>query len=92
MLDRLNDKMLSFLLSRVQSAATELTVKPSVIYHLRRICDVIIRSENDKIVRLSDVNASFRSRKHRNQMTQSEKPLVGVAIVPLPGCKLFRYF
>ena len=37
-------------------------------------------------MRLSDVgNASLEAENIETQMTQSGKPLVGVAIVPLPG-------
>jgi multidrug efflux pump len=66
---------------------TELTVK--TIGNLtteKEFNDIIIRSENDKTVRFSDVGtATLAAENIETQMTQSGKPLVGVAIVPLPG-------
>lgn len=72
---------------KITGAATELTVKTiGNLSSEKEFNDVIIRSENDKIVRLSDVgNASLEAENIETQMTQSGKPLVGVAIVPLPG-------
>ncbi|MQP25858.1 MMPL family transporter [Flavobacterium sp. LMO8] len=66
---------------------TELTVKTiGNLTSEQEFNDIIIRSENNKIVRLSDVgNASLEAENIETQMTQSGKPLVGVAIVPLPG-------
>lgn len=72
---------------KITGSATELTVKTiGNLSSEKEFNDVIIRSENDKIVRLSDVgNASLEAENIETQMTQSGKPLVGVAIVPLPG-------
>jgi multidrug efflux pump len=66
---------------------TELTVKTiGNLTSEKEFNDIIIRSENDKIVRLSDVGrATLEAENIETQMTQSGKPLVGVAIVPLPG-------
>ncbi|MQP52835.1 MULTISPECIES: efflux RND transporter permease subunit [unclassified Flavobacterium] len=66
---------------------TELTVKTiGNLTSEKEFNDIIIRSENDKIVRLSDIGrATLEAENIETQMTQSGKPLVGVAIVPLPG-------
>lgn len=66
---------------------TELTVKTiGNLTSEKDFNDIIIQSENDKIVRLSDIGrASLEAENVETQMTQSGKPLVGIAIVPLPG-------
>ncbi|WP_445715739.1 efflux RND transporter permease subunit [Flavobacterium sp.] len=72
---------------KITGSATELTVKTiGNLTSEKEFNDIIILSNNDKIVRLSDVGrASLEAENIETQMTQSGKPLVGVAIVPLPG-------
>jgi HAE1 family hydrophobic/amphiphilic exporter-1/multidrug efflux pump len=66
---------------------TELTVK--TIGNLTTPAEfnnIIIRSDGDKIVRFSDIgNANLDASNIETQLTQSGTPMVGVAIVPLPG-------
>jgi HAE1 family hydrophobic/amphiphilic exporter-1/multidrug efflux pump len=66
---------------------TELTVKTvGNLSKPEEFNNIIIRSEGEKIVRLSDVGrAELNAENIETQMTQSGTPLVGVAIVPLPG-------
>ena len=48
--------------------------------------NIIIKSDGEKIVRLSDIgNAQLGTANIETQMTQSGKPMVAVALVPLPG-------
>lgn len=72
---------------KITGTATELTVKTiGNLTSEKEFNDIIIFSNNDKIVRLSDIGrASLEAENIETQMTQSGKPLVGVAIVPLPG-------
>ncbi len=66
---------------------TELTVKTvGNLSKPEEFNNIIIRSDADKIVRLSDIGrAELSAENVETQMTQSGTPLVGVAIVPLPG-------
>ena len=72
---------------KITGSATELTVKTiGNLTSEKEFNDIIILSNNNKIVRLSDIGrASLEAENIETQMTQSGKPLVGVAIVPLPG-------
>lgn len=83
----LNQQNVELPSGKITGNTTELTVK--TIGNLsteKEFNDIIIRSENDKIVRLSDVgSASLEAENNETQMTQSGTPLVGIAIVPLPG-------
>jgi multidrug efflux pump len=48
--------------------------------------NIIIRSDGEKIVRFSDIGSAVLGPENlETKMTQSGMPLVGVAIVPLPG-------
>ncbi|WP_291103959.1 MULTISPECIES: efflux RND transporter permease subunit [unclassified Flavobacterium] len=66
---------------------TELTVKTvGSLTSAEEFNNIIIRSDGEKIVRLSDIGrANLDAENIETQMTQSGTPLVGVAIVPLPG-------
>lgn len=72
---------------KVTGNNTELTVKTvGNLSKPEEFNNIIIRSDGDKIVRLSDVGrAELSAENIETQMTQSGTPLVGVAIVPLPG-------
>ena len=66
---------------------TELTVKTvGNLSKPEEFNNIVIRSVGEKTVRLSDVGrAELSAENIETQMTQSGTPLVGVAIVPLPG-------
>ena len=66
---------------------TELTVKTvGNLSKPEEFNNIIIRSDGNKTVRLSDIGrAEMSAENTETQMTQSGRPLVGVAIVPLPG-------
>ena len=66
---------------------TELTVKTlGNLSSAEEFNNIIIRSDGEKIIRLSDIGyATLGPENIETQLTQSGKPLVAVAIVPLPG-------
>ncbi len=66
---------------------TELTVKTvGNLSSPEEFNNIIIRTDGEKIVRLSDIGrANLDAENIETQMTQSGTPLIGVAIVPLPG-------
>jgi multidrug efflux pump len=66
---------------------TELTVKTiGNLSSPEEFNNIIIRTDGDKIVRLSDIGrANLDAENLETQMSQSGTPLIGVAIVPLPG-------
>ena len=66
---------------------TELTVKTiGNLQTAKEFNDIIIKSDNEKIIRLSDIGyANLDAENLETQLTQSGKPMVAVAIVPLPG-------
>ncbi|HQE34527.1 MAG TPA: efflux RND transporter permease subunit, partial [Flavobacterium alvei] len=66
---------------------TELTVKTiGNLSSAEEFNNIIIRTEGDKIVRFSDIGtASLGPENLETKMSQSGMPLVGVAVVPLPG-------
>ena len=66
---------------------TELTVKTvGNLSTAEEFNNIIIKTEGDKIVRFSDIGAAnLGPEVVETRMSQSGLPLVGVAIVPLPG-------
>ncbi len=66
---------------------TELTVKTvGNLSSAEEFNNIIIRTDGEKIVRLSDIGrANLDAENIETQMTQSGMPLIGIAIVPLPG-------
>ncbi|MCZ8229722.1 efflux RND transporter permease subunit [Flavobacterium sp.] len=66
---------------------TDLTVKTvGNLTKPEEFNNIIIRSEGDRIVRFSDIgNAVLGPENLETRMSQSGLPLLGVAIVPLPG-------
>ena len=72
---------------KITGANTELTVKTvGNLSTAEEFNNIIIRSEGEKIVRFSDIGtASLGPENLETKMSQSGMPLVGVAIVPLPG-------
>ena len=72
---------------KLTGSSTELTVKTvGNLSKPEEFNNIIIRSEGEKIVRFSDVgSAELGAENIETKMSQSGLPLVGVAIVPLPG-------
>ncbi|WP_338407252.1 efflux RND transporter permease subunit [uncultured Flavobacterium sp.] len=66
---------------------TELTVKTvGNLTSAEEFNNIIIRSNGEKTVRLSDIGrANLEAENIETQLTQSGRPLIGIAIVPLPG-------
>ena len=83
----LNKQNIELPSGKITGANTELTVK--TVGNLATPADfdnIIIRTEGEKIVRFSDVGSAILGPENiETKMTQSGTPLVGVAIVPLPG-------
>jgi multidrug efflux pump len=72
---------------KITGANTELTVKTmGNLSSAAEFNNIIIFADGEKTVRFSDIGyAELGPENTETQMTQSGKPLVGVAIVPLPG-------
>jgi multidrug efflux pump len=85
--DALNKQNVELPSGKITGDNTELTVKTvGNLSKPEEFNNIIIRSEGEKIVRFSDVgSATLGPENVETKMTQSGTPLVGVAIVPLPG-------
>ncbi|HEX8575656.1 MAG TPA: efflux RND transporter permease subunit [Flavobacterium sp.] len=85
--DALNQQNVELPSGKLTGATTELTVKTvGNLSSAEEFNNIIIRSEGEKIVRFSDVGrAELGPENVETKMTQSGLPLVGVAVVPLPG-------
>ena len=72
---------------KITGNTTELTVKTvGNLSSAEDFNNIIIRTDGEKIVRLSDIgHANLDAENIETKMTQSGIPLIGVAIVPLPG-------
>ncbi len=72
---------------KITGANTELTVKTmGNLSSAEEFNNIIIYADGERTVRFSDIGyAELGPENTETQMTQSGKPLVGVAIVPLPG-------
>ncbi len=72
---------------KITGSNTELSVKTvGNLSTAEEFNNIVIRSEGEKIVRFSDIGtASLGPENLETKMSQSGMPLVGVAIVPLPG-------
>jgi multidrug efflux pump len=85
--DALNKQNVELPSGKLTGNNTELTVK--TIGNLdkpEQFNNIIIKSDGEKTVRLSDIgSANLGPENLETQMSQSGLPLVGVAIVPLPG-------
>jgi len=85
--DALNSQNVELPSGKITGNNTELTVK--TIGNLSKpeeFNNIIIRSVGEKIVRFSDIGtAELGPENVETKMTQSGTPLIGVAIVPLPG-------
>ncbi|HMK06361.1 MAG TPA: efflux RND transporter permease subunit, partial [Flavobacterium sp.] len=85
--DALNAQNVELPSGKLTGANTELTVKTvGNLSTAEEFNNIIIRSEGEKTVRLSDIgSASLGPEIIETRMTASGMPLVGVGIVPLPG-------
>ena len=85
--DALNKQNVELPSGKLTGNSTELTVKTvGNLSKPEEFNNIIIRSEGEKIVRFSDVGyAELGAENVETKMSQSGSPLVGVAIVPLPG-------
>ena len=85
--DALNKQNVELPSGKLTGANTELTVKTvGNLSTPEEFNNIIIRSIGEKVVRFSDVGvANLGPENIETKMTQSGSPLVGVAIVPLPG-------
>ena len=83
----LNEQNVELPSGKITGENTELTVK--TIGNLQTATEfnnIIIKSDDQKIIRLSDIGyATLDAENIETQLTQSGKPMVAVAIVPLPG-------
>ncbi len=85
--DALNKQNVELPSGKLTGSNTELTVKTvGNLATAEEFNNIIIRSEGEKVVRLSDVGSAILGPENmETKMSQSGTPLVGVAIVPLPG-------
>ncbi|WP_130733955.1 efflux RND transporter permease subunit [Flavobacterium sp. J27] len=83
----LNDQNVELPSGKITGNNTELTVK--TVGNLTtedEFNNIIIKAEGEKVIRLSDIgSATLGPENIETQLTQSGKPMVAVAIVPLPG-------
>lgn len=83
----LNDQNVELPSGKITGDNTELTVKTmGNLTTAEEFNNIIIKAEGDKVIRLSDIgSATLGPENIETQLTQSGKPMVAVAIVPLPG-------
>jgi HAE1 family hydrophobic/amphiphilic exporter-1/multidrug efflux pump len=83
----LNDQNVELPSGKITGDNTELTVKTvGNLTTAEEFNNIIIKADGDKIIRLSDIgSATLGPENIETQLTQSGKPMVAVAIVPLPG-------
>jgi multidrug efflux pump len=85
--DALNNQNIELPTGKLTGNNTELTVKTvGNLSTPEEFNNIIIRTDGEKIVRLSDVgSATLGPENIETKMSQSGLPLVGIGIVPLPG-------
>jgi HAE1 family hydrophobic/amphiphilic exporter-1/multidrug efflux pump len=85
--DALNQQNVELPSGKLTGNNTELTVKTvGNLYKPEQFNNIIIKTDGEKTVRFSDIgSAALGPENLETQMSQSGLPLVGVAIVPLPG-------
>lgn len=83
----LNDQNVELPSGKITGDNTELSVKTvGNLTTATEFNNIIIRADGDKVIRLSDIgSATLGPENIETQLTQSGKPMVAVAIVPLPG-------
>lgn len=85
--DALNKQNVELPSGKLTGSNTELTVKTvGNLSTPEEFNNIIIRTDGEKIVRLSDVGSAVLGPENiETKLSQSGLPLVGVAIVPMPG-------
>ena len=85
--DALNAQNVELPSGKLTGSNTELTVKTvGNLSSPEQFNNIIIRTDGNKIVRFSDVgNASLGAENLETQLTSSGLPMIGMAIVPMPG-------
>lgn len=85
--DALNKQNVELPSGKLTGSNTELTVKTvGNLSTPEEFNNIIIRTDGEKIVRLSDVgSAALGPENIETRLSQSGLPLVGIGIVPLPG-------
>ena len=85
--DALNAQNVELPSGKLTGNNTELAVKTiGNLSSAEEFNNIIIKTDGDKIVRFSDIgNASLGAENIETQMTQSGLPMIGMAIVPMPG-------
>jgi multidrug efflux pump len=85
--EALNQQNIELPSGKLTGSNTELTVKTvGNLSKPEEFNNIIIRSDGEKIVRFNDVGSAILGPENvETKMSQSGLPLVGVAIVPLPG-------
>lgn len=85
--DALNAQNVELPSGKLTGNNTELTVKTiGNLSKAEEFNNIIIRTDGDKIVRLSDVGgAELGPENLETKLSQSGLPLIGLAIVPMPG-------
>ncbi|MBK0368717.1 efflux RND transporter permease subunit [Flavobacterium agrisoli] len=85
--DALNAQNIELPSGKLTGNTTELTVKTiGNLSTAEEFNNIIVRSEGEKTVRFSDVgNAVLGPENIETKLTQSGKPMIGLAIVPMPG-------
>ncbi|VXC33593.1 Acriflavin resistance protein [Flavobacterium sp. 9AF] len=83
----LNEQNVELPSGKITGNNTELTVKTvGNLTTAEEFNNIIIKADGDKVIRLSDIgSATLGPENLETQLTQSGKPMVAVAIVPLPG-------
>ena len=83
----LNEQNVELPSGKITGNNTELTVKTvGNLTSADEFNNIIIKADGEKIIRLSDIgSATLGPENIETQLTQSGKPMVAVAIVPLPG-------
>lgn len=85
--DALNAQNVELPSGKLTGSNTELAVKTiGNLSSAEEFNNIIIRTEGDKIVRFSDIGtASLGAENIETQLTSSGLPMIGMAIVPMPG-------
>nr|WP_288837207.1 efflux RND transporter permease subunit [uncultured Flavobacterium sp.] len=85
--DALNAQNVELPSGKLTGSNTELAVKTiGNLSSAEEFNNIIIKTEGDKIVRFSDIGtASLGAENIETQLTSSGLPMIGMAIVPMPG-------
>ncbi|KVV15192.1 efflux RND transporter permease subunit [Flavobacterium sp. TAB 87] len=85
--DALNAQNVELPSGKLTGSNTELTVKTvGNLATAEQFNNIIVRSEGEKTVRFSDVGTAVLGPENiETKLSQSGKPMIGLAIVPMPG-------